>query len=151
MSSTRLDPLKLISIKQLIHGWIRQQQNDLFADKAIINPFYNIPPLVINCCILFYQTMILYIEQYGQDLDFLSSTEVRLSRRKSSKWSTCVFQEEISNQFCNECSITFKIKSYGDNMNYFDFHIGYITGDSINGSISNWNEALGQRHTKSYL
>ena len=39
--------------KLLIHGFIKMMQRELFSDN-IDNPYYDIPPLVINICIWFY-------------------------------------------------------------------------------------------------
>ena len=62
----------------------------------------------------------------------------------SKQCSTCLLENEISNKLCDKFSIAFKLRSYGDDDDYFDFYIGYATADSIDESIKDWNRSFGE-------
>ena len=101
--------------KNLINGFIRNCQNELFGEIAADNPYYNIPPLINKYCILFYELFRWYKQSYGDGLKFISDTEVTVQEKDIDhrRWLTCIFENVISDTFCNKFSITFKIKSYG--------------------------------------
>lgn len=128
-------------IKKLVNGYIRKCQNELFGDIANDYPYYNIPQLVNNHCILFYEIFKWYTKKHGDDIEFISDTEVKYNGYNS-KLSTCSFENEISSQFCDTFSITFKLKSLGSKRPSFD--IGYVTGDSLDKSIKDWNKELAE-------
>ena len=78
--------------KDLINGYIRVCQNELFGDIAIENPYYNIPPLINNHCILFYEAYTWYKKRHGNGIEFLSNIEVVSSE---TGWSCCILDNEI--------------------------------------------------------
>ena len=55
-----------------------------------------------------------------------------------------MFENGISNKFCNKFSITFKIVSFGDYQTYSDFYIGYTKGESLESSIMDGYDQLGE-------
>ena len=132
--------------KDLINGYIRECQEKLFGELASNNPYYNIPQLVNNHCMLFYELFTWYKRQYGDGIHFISDTVVTVikSAGRSGIWPTCMFENVISKQVCDKFSITFKIKSFGTVKSYPDFYIGYSTGDTLPASIKNWNQQLGE-------
>ena len=151
--SISVQRLKHISLptKDLINGYIRNVQNELFGDIANDNPYYNIPQLINNHCILFYESFTWYKEHHGDGLKFISDTQVTVETRKGGKWLTCMFENVISNKFCKKFSITFKIKSFGKPSEtdpqfniYPDFYIGYTKQPTLEESILNWNDQLGE-------
>ena len=141
--SLSFERLKSMAIptKNLINGYIRESQTELFGDLAIQNPYYNIPPLINNHCMLFYEVFAWYRKRHGQGLKFLSDTEVMMDEFAIEKWSICMFENEISDKVCDRFSITFKIKAIKSN--FVGFDIGYATGDSLTESVKNWNEEIG--------
>ena len=128
--------------KNLINGYIRECQNKLFDNVAQDNSYYNIPPLINICCMAFYEIFTWYREQYGEGLKFLSDTEVIVE--KNTSWSTCMFENVISNEVCNNFDITFKIISFGDGRKHLDFVIGYTKENTLEKSITNWKQCLGE-------
>ena len=108
--STNFERLKQIStpIKQLVNGYIRQCQDELFGEMAADNPYYNIPQLINNHCILFYDTFAWYRGKHGDDLEFISDTEVTMYDGTPN--SLCMFENVISSAFCDRFEITFKTK-----------------------------------------
>ena len=72
--ATSLERLKSISLvtKDLVTGFIRQCEKDLFAELIEQSSYYHIPQLVINHCILFYETFAWYKENHGEGLEFIS-------------------------------------------------------------------------------
>ena len=146
--------LKTIGLptKHLINGYIRQCQDGLFGDTAAQNPYYNIPEIVNNYCMLFYEIFTWYKKNRGEELEFLSDTEVTLAEEHSlyRRWNTCMFENAISNKYCDRFSITFKIKSFGkytpsmDPRDLPDFYIGYTTEKTLGSSIIDWQCQLGE-------
>ena len=130
-------------IKDLVNGYIRIYQNELFGEIAKENPYYYIPQLVNNHCILFYEIFTWYKKHEDDSVEFISDTEVKL---KSAKWSNCMFESEITDKMCRTFSATFKIISFGDDTSEPDFCIGYAKGDTLEASIKNWNYCLGEEY-----
>ena len=118
-----------ISTKYLIHGFIRKCQTELFGEIAVENPYYNIPPLINNYCLLFYEIFTWYRKKCGDGIEFLSDTEVKVNEFRG--WTSCIIGSQISNKICDKFSITFKIKSFGDGQSCPTFDIGYVTADSL--------------------
>ena len=143
---TIFERLKSIAVptKDLINGYIRHCQHELFGDMAIKNPYYNIPQLINNHCMLFYEVWKWYRKHHGKGLKFNSDTEVTADWHHS--WNTCMLEKTISNAFCNKFSITFKVKTDGGPC---DVYIGYATGDTLETSILNWNQLLGDGENSS--
>ena len=133
--------------KDLINGYIRECQNDheLFGKRALENPYYNIPQLVNNHCVLFYETFTWYKQQFGKGLKFLSNNKVTLQQVDRWCWRTCMFENKISSSFCNKFNISFAIRSYGSSRSTPDFYIGYTTGETLESSIKNWQHQLGEK------
>ena len=149
MMSTFFDRLKSIALptKDLINGYVRRCQKELFDDIAIDNPYYYIPQLINDHCMLFYEVWRWYRKNYGQGIKFLSDTEVTVENDDG--WMTCMFENAISNDFCHLFSITFKLKSFGTDLSAPDFYIGYTTGPSLETSILNWTHIIGEDHNAS--
>ena len=129
----------------LINGYIRQCQDELFGAIADDNPYYNIPQLINNHCMLFYDTFTWYRKQHGKGIEFLSDTEVKMNERLD---AICMFQTEIASRVCNKFDITFKIKAFGDDRDYPRFAIGYTYGDSLEESVIDWNYDFALRDNK---
>lgn len=128
--------------KYLVNGYIRICEDELFRDLAMNNPYYNIPQLINNYCMLFYERFTWYKEQYGPGLNFLSDTEVILGdvSKSSYCWTTCMFENVIDGTFSDKFSITFTEKLPDETA---DFYLGYTTGVTLETSILNWNHQLG--------
>ena len=144
--STSFKRLKTISVltKNLINGYIRIQQRELSFDLMTDNPYYNIPQLVNNYCMLFYEEFRWYQQKHGRGVEFLSPTKIEINTDLREA-STCLFENEISNELCDKFSFTFELM-YGSNWDLFWFYIGYATGHSIEESITNWDQPLGEEH-----
>ena len=140
-SLKRLESMS-ISTKHLINGYIRLCQNKLFNDSIRNQAYYNIPALIYTYCILYYDTLTWYKNKHGNNLEFISDTEVKSNDVDYA--AICMFENEISNEFCDTFSITFKMKSGAirTKMNA-PFLIGYSTGNSLEKSIIDWNKPLG--------
>ena len=137
-------------LKNLINGYIRIYQNEFFGDIASDNPYYNIPPLINNYCMLFYEIFTWYKKKFGKGLEFTSDTEVVLNETKrAGNWPTCLFENTISNEFCNKFSIAFKIKPFGTNRFLPDFYIGYTFGETLEESVKSWDAQLGENENSS--
>ena len=155
MSSSSFNRLKNIALptKNLINGYIRLCEKELFADIAEDNPYYNIPQLINNHCMLFYEIFAWFRKYCGAELEFLSDTEVTMGEKEKSRnyvWLTCMFENMISSDICDAFSISFKIQSFGkglydDKMRTTpDFYIGYTKGDTLEESIKDWEQQLGE-------
>ena len=142
--SVSFERLKQISAttKDLINGYIRKCQMQLFEDIAIRNSYYNIPPIINNYCMLFYEVFTWYRKQCGDGIEFLSDTEVTVNSNIG-YWSSCILKNKISKQICNKFSIAFKINSFGMKQTYPTFDIGYTIGNSLEESVKNWNQEFG--------
>ena len=135
-----------MSTKDLVNGYIRRCQNELFYELSVNNPYYNIPQLINNNCILFYELFTWYRKHVGKGLTFSSDTEVTVDKTHHYMWRTCAFQNMISNKFCSKFSITFKINSFSEDNKYrTGFYIGYTKEETLKGSIKNWNQQLGEK------
>ena len=118
------------------------------------NPYYNIPHLINNHCMLFYELFTWYKKNHGQELKFLSDTEVTVGEKvkdRQYEWLTCVFDSVISSDICNKFNMTFKIKSFGKAFGAAatlrttpDFYIGYTEKETLEESIKNWDYQLGE-------
>lgn len=96
---------------------------------------------------LFYEVFRWYKTQHGKELNFVSGTRIKLGKN-AKNWSTCLFENDVSNQFCDKLTIQFEFKSFSKHSPAFV--IGYATGDSIEQSISEWECPLGggdMKHT----
>ena len=125
----------------MINGYIRECQDNLFGDFAEENPYFNIPELINNHCILFYELLTWYKTKHGDSIEFISDTEVKLTGEHVD-FKTCMLDTAISNGFCDKFDITFKAKDFGKE-NKIGFDIGYSFGESLESSIADWNEELG--------
>lgn len=132
--------------KDLINGYIREYQNKLFGTLAEESPYYNIPQLINICCMAFYEVFTWYKEKHGERLEFISDKRVRV--KKEDIWSVCLYETEISNKICDKFDITFKVISFGIDRRDLDFCIGYATGDTLETSIENWEECIGEDNNK---
>ena len=84
--------------KHLINGYIRESQVQLFDDIAINNPYYNIPQLINNHCMLFYHVFTWYKEKHGDGVEFVSETKVNMTETSDTLWAPalCMFKSKIS-------------------------------------------------------
>ena len=141
------DRLKHISIptKHLINGYIRNCQAQLFGEIAANNPYYNIPQLINNHCILFYELFTWYKNDKQQGVKFISDTE---AKSIADGWTTCLFENVISNDICDKFSITFKVISFRMNKDTPDFDIGYTLENTIEESMKEWYSPLGEGNNK---
>ena len=126
--------------KDLINGYIRQCEIELFEDLINENPYYHIPPLINNYCILFYDIFTWYKKQHGDAIQLISDSEVK---QIANDWSTCVFENVISGEICDKFSVTCKVVAFGDDRDGPYFCIGYATGDTLEESMKDWNDAIG--------
>ena len=144
--ATSFERLKRIShaTKDLINGYIRDCEANLFGGLLNQNPYYHIPPIINNYCVLFYDIFTWYKKKDVDTIEFISDTEIK---QTVSNWSTCMLENEISNETCDNFSVTFEVISFGvaDGPN---FCIGYTTKDTIEESIKKWNAPLGESKNK---
>lgn len=155
--SHSFERLKYISIpiKDLINGYIRRCQIQLFGDIANTITYYNIPELINIHCILFYDIFTWYRKKHGNGIEFISDTEVKMNQAtdKSNGRSdaVCMLATKISNQFCDQFSITFKSKSFAIEEIFLAFDIGYVVardGLDLEESVKDWNHELGSQSNK---
>ena len=132
--------------KNLINGYIRECQDKLFGDVACENAYYNIPQLINTHCMAFYEIFTWYKQNPSKNLQFISDSEVTI--KKQSGWRICLFENVISNEICNKFSITFKLISFGDSRKKLDFCIGFTTANTLEESVINWNQCLGEEDNK---
>lgn len=128
--------------KGLTNGYIRKCQDELFGDIAMNNPYYNIPQLVNNHIMLFYELWTWYKGNYGAGLKFISDSEVTCEDNIG--WKTCMFENAISQEICNKFNITFKLKEAES----IDFYIGYTKGETIESSIRSWSDQIGEGYNE---
>ena len=151
--STKYKRLKGIDKRTelLIDGFLRECQHNLFGELMNINPYYNIPKLVNNHCMLFYETLVWHTKHVGTDIEFTSNRIVKKTQC-SGGWSTCMFDNEISKDTCNKFMITFKINAFGSTeateYKYPNFYFGWTTGETLKESIKTWNQQLGEQKNK---
>ena len=140
------DRLKFVTFqtKDLINGYIKDCQDQLFGDIAIDNPYYNIPQPVNNHIMLFNGIFTWYRSKYGKGLKLVSNTAVTVQEMDEDEFSakTCMFANVISKELCNKFSITFKIE-HPDKSREVDVHIGHTKESSLEESIKDWNQPLG--------
>ena len=117
----------------------------LFGDIAMDHPYFNIPQLINNHCMLFYELFTWYKNDKQDGVEFISDTEVK---SYSEGWTTCMIDNEISNEICDKFSITFKVISFRDHHDTPDFDIGYTLKDTLEESITNWQSPLGEMGNK---
>ena len=67
-----------VSTKLLINGYMRECQQSLFGAVSKQNPYYSIPQLVNNHCILFYELFTWYHKKHGDGIEFISDTKIFL-------------------------------------------------------------------------
>lgn len=134
----QIDP----KIKDLVNGYIRMCQNQLFGEMTKQSAYYNIPQLINNHCLLFYETFTWYNKDQHYNLEFISDTEVKVA--DTHDWSTCMFANEISDKICKKFSAVFEIIEFGECEFGLYFCVGYTTSSSLEESIKDWHEPLGE-------
>ena len=130
-----------------VQGWIRRNIKQLNL----------IPTELIELCVLFYlHQMVFYKEKHGDGLEFddekrtVTFVENTLNTKHYYIYRTCVFGDVISAKYCDSFHIGFKWmkgKWFLRHSRYI--MIGYIT-DTIDKSITDWNERLGLKGNKTY-
>ena len=98
-----------------------------------------------NHCILFYEIFTWYKNDKQKGVKFISETEVKAIKNV---WTTCIFDNEISDKICNRFSITFQVISFGDERVEPDFDIGYTLENTIEESMKNWTSPIGEGQNK---
>ena len=129
--------------KNLINGYIKSCQNELFGELCQENPYYNIPQLINNYCMLFYEVFKWYKKRHGPGLELVSDTKVKVT--DVHHWAICMFENEISNETCDTFSVTFQVISFG---RMEDICFGYATGKSLEESIKVWTQPLGRESNR---
>ena len=111
--SISFDRLKAVSIhtKLWINGYIRECQETLFGEIVKENPYFNIPQLVNNHCILFYELFKWYKQKHGRGIKFLSDTEVVREEEETGGNPVCMIKNSVPNACCDGFDVSFKIKN----------------------------------------
>eukprot|EP01084_Bolivina_argentea_P088491 159761_1 len=50
--------------KLIVYGYVREFQNDTFDEMSTVNPYYNIPEIIQNICLIYYHVYDIWDSQY---------------------------------------------------------------------------------------